>query len=77
MCACKNSTFVVAFYDEEDSNVEVFGDAYQRFSDYFSGMGVHSERGFLFDMKDDHLRLPGDLWRLIKTMKWKKLCKQP
>lgn len=70
ICAHKNATYVVAFYDEEDSDVEVFinGDTYQRFSDYFSGMSVHPKRGFLFDMGDEHLRLPRDLRRLIKTM---------
>lgn len=39
-------------------------------------MSVHSERGLLFDLEDEHLGLPGDLGCLIKTMKWMEFNKE-
>lgn len=79
ICARKNVTHVVAFSNKEDSDMEVFinGDAHQRFCDYFYGMNVHSESGFLFDLEDEHLGLPVDLEHLVKIMKWTEFYKQP
>lgn len=77
--AHKNATPVVTFYNDEDSDVEIFinGDGHQRFTNYFSGMSMHSDRDFMFDMEYENLGFLGDIWLLIKAMKWTKFCKQP
>lgn len=63
---------MVDYSDEDMSNGEAFinSDTSQRFIDYFSRMSMHSERGFILDMRAENLGLPGD-------MKWIRLCQQP
>lgn len=67
--AHKNATPMMDYSDEDMSNGEAFinSDASQRFIDYFSRMSMHLERGFILDMRDENLGLPGD-------MKWIKFC---
>ncbi|KAL5074417.1 hypothetical protein RYX36_013401 [Vicia faba] len=48
---------------DEGSGTETFinMDANQRFSKYFSGMSMLSERGFILDKKEENLCLLGDI----------------
>ncbi|KAL5098481.1 hypothetical protein RYX36_002808 [Vicia faba] len=49
----------------------------QRFSEYFSGMNMFSEHGFIMDKGDKNLGIAEDIGMLIKARKWDKNGQQP
>lgn len=51
-------------------------DTHQCFTDYFAAMSVPLERGFIYNIDEENLSFPGDLGRIIKTLKWTKFCRQ-
>ncbi|KAL5076051.1 hypothetical protein RYX36_015035, partial [Vicia faba] len=58
--------------DDEGSDCEVYisADAKRRFIDSISRRGRFYERGFIMDIEDENLGLPGRIGSLIKLNKW-------
>lgn len=75
----KNAKLVIDYSDSDDSDVETFIniDAHQHFTNHFSRMSIHSDRGFVYNMEEDNLGLPEDIEWIIMTIKWIKFLKNP
>lgn len=71
MCTRKNVTPVIEYSDSECSDVEaiIYSDPHKRFINYFSMKSVHEERGFIYHIEEDNFGFPGDMGRIIKTLK--------
>ncbi|KAL5079039.1 hypothetical protein RYX36_007460, partial [Vicia faba] len=52
-------------------------DASKRFSDYFSGMSMLSEHGFVLDNQEDNFGFLVDIGTMIRAKRWMMFCQQP
>lgn len=67
----KNAMSVINYSNLEDSNFVTFIkiNAHKQFTNHFTGMSVHSKRGFVYDIEEEYLGLSGDIGQIIKVMR--------
>ncbi|GAU46939.1 hypothetical protein TSUD_180430 [Trifolium subterraneum] len=63
--------------DSTDFNFFVNIEAKRRFNKSISAKSFHTERGFVFSLKDEELSIPEDFTRVINGLGWKRFAKQP
>ncbi|MCI33106.1 hypothetical protein A2U01_0054322 [Trifolium medium] len=63
--------------DTASFDLFVNSDAEHRFANCISAKLFHTERGFVFNMKDTTMNIPDDFARIVIGVGWEKLAKHP
>ncbi|GAU50533.1 hypothetical protein TSUD_135660 [Trifolium subterraneum] len=72
----QKSIAVNSYSDLDDFDLFINSDVEHHFINIMSSKSFHTERGFVFSMKDEELSIPEEFARIITGLGWTKFARQ-